>query len=277
MMNRGNRKRGHVTTIRGRRVVNAIIVGIVFVLLIPSNLVWAMHPLITDDTGTQGKGKFQFEKNGQYDYDKETNTGVTVKATGGVANNMLTYGAIDPVDIILNMPFLWIKVRENDIVTANAKGLTDTTLEVKWRFFEKNGFSFALKPGLIIPTGDHEKGLGAGKVGYTTFIIMSKDMEPWSFHANLGYKRNESTEDLRSDIWHASAAVVRAVTKDLKLVADLGIETNSEKECVTDPAYILAGIVYSLKENLDLDLGVKYGLTRPETNYSFLAGMTVRF
>jgi len=28
---------------------------------------WAAHPLITDDTGTQGKGKFQLELNGQYD------------------------------------------------------------------------------------------------------------------------------------------------------------------------------------------------------------------
>jgi hypothetical protein len=30
---------------------------------------WAAHPLITDDTGTQGKGKFQLELNGQYDWD----------------------------------------------------------------------------------------------------------------------------------------------------------------------------------------------------------------
>jgi hypothetical protein len=29
---------------------------------------WAAHPLITDDAGTQGKGKFQLELNGQYDW-----------------------------------------------------------------------------------------------------------------------------------------------------------------------------------------------------------------
>jgi hypothetical protein len=256
---------------------SAIIASIVSVLMLLSTTAWAMHPLITDDTGTQGKGKFQFEKNGQYDYEKETIAGVTVKEKGGLANNILTYGVVETVDVILNVPFLWFKVRENDMVTANARGLTDMTLEVKWRFFERGGFSFAFKPGMIIPTGDHDKGLGAGKVGYTAFFLMTKEMDPLAFHMNLGYKRNESTQNLRSDIWHASVAAVRAVTKNLKLVADLGIESNSEKEATTDPAYILGGIVYSIKDNFDLDLGVKYGLTKPETNYSFLAGLTVRF
>ncbi len=238
---------------------------------------WAMHPLITDDTGTQGKGKFQLEKNGQYDYEKETISGVRVEEKSALGNTILTYGIIENVDLILNVPYMWIKVRENGIVTTNAKGFSDATFETKWRFFDKDNLSLALKPGLIIPIGDHEKGLGAGKVGYTAFLIATKEIEPWAFHANLGYKRNESTEDLRSDIWHASVAVVRTLTKSLKLVADIGMETNQEKELTTDPAFILAGAVYSIKEHVDLDLGVKYGLTKPETNYSVLAGITVRF
>ena len=60
--------------------------GLIFVALLliacPS---WAAHPLITDDTGTQGKGKFQLELNGQYDWDKEKSEDVSVKTTGGQA------------------------------------------------------------------------------------------------------------------------------------------------------------------------------------------------
>ena len=37
--------------------------------------VWAAHPLVTDDAGTQGKGNFQFEVNGQYDRDKQDQQG----------------------------------------------------------------------------------------------------------------------------------------------------------------------------------------------------------
>ena len=42
----------------------------------------AAHPLITDDTGTQGRGKSQIEANAEYAYDKEQISGITVKATG---------------------------------------------------------------------------------------------------------------------------------------------------------------------------------------------------
>jgi hypothetical protein len=30
-------------------------------------------------------------------------------------------------------------------------------LELKWRFFEKDGLSFALKPGIAFPTGNEKK------------------------------------------------------------------------------------------------------------------------
>ena len=55
---------------------------ITFTTLLITATSWAAHPLITDDTGTQGKGKFQLELNGQYDRDKENIGKVSVKATG---------------------------------------------------------------------------------------------------------------------------------------------------------------------------------------------------
>lgn len=36
-----------------------------------SSASFAAHPHITDDTGTQGKGKFQLEVNSEFAYDKE--------------------------------------------------------------------------------------------------------------------------------------------------------------------------------------------------------------
>ena len=238
---------------------------------------WAAHPLITDDTGTQGKGKFQLELNGQYDWDKDNSEDVSVRSTGGQALAMLSYGIAENVDLILGLPYLWGKAEANEITVYDEKGIGDATLEAKWRLFEKDGFSMALKPGISFPTGNDDKGLGTGKLGGHIFLIGSKELGSWAFHANLGYIRNENDADERKDIWHASLAATWEVVKNLKLAADIGVERNTEEESSNNPAFLIGGIIYSITENLDVDLGVKYGLTEPEADISAMAGVTFRF
>jgi hypothetical protein len=247
-----------------------------FILIVPAPA-WAAHPLITDDTGTQGKGKYQLEVNGQYDSDKETIGGVSVKTTGGQAATTLSYGIIDNTDLVLSIPYAWSTVKQDDVTVSDEKGISDTTFEVKWRFFEKDGFSFALKPGVSFPTGDENKGLGSGKIGYHGYFIISKESAPWAFHMNLGYIRNENTVEERVDIWHASLAATYEVIKNLKVVGNIGIERNRDTDSDNDPAFLIGGIIYSVAENFDIDFGVKYGLAKAETDYSLLAGTTFRF
>jgi len=257
--------------------MHKVVIAVALSLVLSSgNVAFAAHPLITDDTGTQGKGKIQIEVNGQYDSDKETTDNTAVKTTGGQMAGTLSYGVIDSLDIILGQPYLWSDVREDGVITSHARGFSDTTLDVKWRFFEKDGYSLAVKPGISIPTGNDNKGLGAGKVGYHAYGIVSKEYGPFSFHLNLGYIRNENTADALRDIWHASAAATYEAVKNLKIVGDIGIERNPDKGSNIDPAYLLGGVIYSVAENFDIDIGVKYGLTNPETDCSVLAGITLR-
>jgi len=253
----------------GKLVLSAI-------LLVPA-AAWAAHPLITDDAGTQGKGKFQLEVNGQYDSDKETVSGVSVKSTGGQAGSTLSYGVIDNADLVLNLPYVWGKVTEDGVSVYDEKGISDVSFEVKWRFFEKDGLSVALKPGISFPTGNDEKGLGTGKTGYHMFLIGSKEAAPWVFHANLGYIRNENKADEEKNLWHASLATTYEVVKDLKLVGNIGMERNADKAADNDPVFLIAGAIYSVAENIDVDFGVKYGLSSSETDMSFMAGAAFRF
>jgi len=246
------------------------------VLFVPA-AVWAAHPLITDDSGTQGKGKFQLEVNGQYDSDKETVGGVSVKSTGEQAGSTLSYGVIDNADLVLNVPYVWGKVTEDGVSVYDENGLSDISFEVKWRFFEKDGLSLGLKPGISFPTGNDEKGLGTGKTGYHIFLIGSKEAAPWAFHANLGYMRNENKADEEKNLWHASLATTYEVVKDLKLVGNIGMERNADKAADNDPAFLIAGAIYSVAENIDLDAGVKYGLSSSETDVSFMVGAAFRF
>lgn len=210
----------------------------VMVLLWPC-MVFAAHPLITDDAGTQGKGKFQLEVNGQYDSDRETANGASVKTTGGQAAIALTYGIIDSVDLAAGLLYQGIREKDAGVLVSNERGISDATLDIKWRFFERDGFSFAVKPGASFPTGDEDKGLGAEKTGYHVFLIGTTEAAPWAFHANLGYVRNESKFDENKNLWHASLAATYEVVENLKLVGNIGSESNPEKNLTVIPRFSL--------------------------------------
>jgi hypothetical protein len=243
---------------------------------------YAAHPLITDDTGTQGKGKLLFELNGQTSNDREkasddTGTNIMTKGRESEVKAALSYGIMDNVDIILGFPYQWKKDKENDATTSEVRGIADMSLEVKWRLFDKDGFSIALKPGLTLPMGDKDKDLGTGRVTGSLYCIATKEVNALAFHLNLGYKRNDNRLDERENIWHASLAGELKVIKDLKLVANIGAERNTDKASGTNPAYILGGFVYSIRENLDTDFGIKIGLNETEKDITFLGGIALRF
>jgi hypothetical protein len=74
--------RGHVTKkYRMMKIFKSFAMMVLFLTV--SSHAWAAHPLITDDSGTQGRGRFQLEVNGQYDTDKKADTVATVRTTEG--------------------------------------------------------------------------------------------------------------------------------------------------------------------------------------------------
>ena len=249
----------------------------ILMMLVCQGAAFAAHPLITDDAGTQGKGKFQIEINSEFTYDKEIDLGGTRREAGGEVAAIVSYGIIDTVDIVLGVPYQWTKVKEEGVTISDDDGISDVSLEGKWRFYDKDWLSFAVKPGITFPTGNEERGLGAGRATYGIFFITTIEVEPLAFHLNLGYTRNENKVDERKDIWHVSLAAEAQIVKDLKAVGNIGVERNPDKSSNTAPAFILGGLIYSISENLDIDLGLKVGLNKPETDYSILAGAALRF
>lgn len=248
-----------------------LISTLVTILLFAGNA-YASHPLITDDTGTQGKGHVEFETGVEYGHEKES--GVTEDTTEIVP--VLAYGITDTMDIELCVPYQFTRVKEAGMKTTE-DGFSDVEIDLKWCFYEKDGLSFALRPLISFPTGDNEKGLGAGKVGYSLLLFITKEIKPLSIDVNLGYKRNENKLDEREDIWHASLSPRFEVAKGINVVADIGMETNPDKSSDTHPVFLLGGIIYSISKHLDMDIGLKGGLNKPETDYSILAGITFRY
>ncbi|MEI7706648.1 MAG: transporter [Chlorobium sp.] len=245
---------------------------------------FAAHPLMTDDTGTQGKGKFQFEYNGEYSRDDEHEAGVAEKETSGTLTAALTYGMTDNLDIVVGLPWQWGSLSVDGNLVSNDNGIGDTSVEVKWRFFEckKEEFSVALKPKVIFPTGDAQKGLGNGNISGGVLLIATKEWEHRALHGNIGYTHNsyalaQDNAILKQDIWHASVAAEFHMTEKLRSVADVSIDSNNERTADPNRVFLLGGLIYSVNDTFDLDLGVKAGLNHAETDKTILAGLTTRF
>lgn len=256
----------------------------------PSSLARAAHPFVTDDAGTQGAGNWQLELMGQRDrHDAAGDAGagpVIQRSRSTLLNPVLTYGLREDLDLAVGVSRERFRTTENGLVTENESGMADSTLELKWRFFERDGLSFALKPGVTLPTGDERRGLGTGRASWSVNLIGAYEADPWAVFANLAYARQryELAADAaasRDNLWRLSAGATLAVRKDLRLAGEAGVRTNEARDDPFFPgrraAFAMAGLIYSPAENIDLDIGVRKALNRAETDIVFLIGATFRW
>lgn len=224
----------------------------------------AGHPLVTDDTGTQGRGNHQIELNS----DQARGDGNKTR----VAALTYSYGLTPDLDIFVNLP----------AGLASPSGLGDVSLGMKWLIWEKQGTSLALAPELIGATGDEEKGLGNGKPGLALTVLASHLAGKWGVHGNLGTSLNryalpEDAHVNRRAVWRTSVAASYLFHPQWMLLAETGIAQNQSRASRTDPAFLLWGLVYSPHPDLDIDLGWKAGLNRAEARRQIGAGLTWRF
>jgi len=252
--------------------------------LLTATPVFGAHPLITDDTGTQGKGKIQVELNNAFAWNRTDDGGVNVKEDTGETALALSCGLAENIDLVVAIPFVWYTLRENGLTVADDSGIGDMSLEIKLRVYEneENGLSFAVKPGISIPTGDERQGFGSGEFSPGITLIATHEGDFGALHANVGYSRNNyKNEDddaaSRDDIWHASIAAELNMTERLRSVADIGTETSEDAKSGTHPVFLIGGLIYSVSDNLDLDIGLKCGLNDAETDTALLAGLATRF
>ena len=259
----------------GNIVSMAFVVAMMTYLLTPA--AFAARLLETDDAGTLGKGVFQVEMGLEMsDHRQDQDNMVTKERTTSVST-AFSYGIHDDIDIIMEFPYERMRAREDGITIHNEKGFSDLALDAKWRFFEKENLAFALKPGLSFPTGNDKKGLGTGRMTYGMVFITTMELEPLAFHLNAGYRRNENKGGERKDIWAANLAGEVSVAKPLKLVANVGVETNKDRDSATAPVFFLGGLIYSVTDNIDIDLGYKRGLNKAESDNTYIGGITIKF
>lgn len=224
----------------------------------------AAHPLVTEDTGTQGAGRWQLEVNAEWA--RERSGMEPFRAFLPAAT--LAYGFAETADLQVTLP--WLRERSGG---ETRRGALDTAIEVKWRFLESGPLSLALMPGITLPSGRDEPGFGAGRARWGSLLILSWEAERWAFHSHAGYLRNRNDHGERESLRHLSASVWLKPAEALKLVLDRSYDTNPDRESRGTVRQTIVGVIYSIGEDLDLDVGYRRG----EADRGWLAGVTARW
>jgi hypothetical protein len=221
---------------------------------------FAAHPLQTEDTGTQGTGNVEIENGLSW-----------TRADGStvfVYQPQLSFGATPALDLIVQPS--WVR-------QADARGWGDTNLDVKWRFFAAAPWSFGVRAGAALATGETGLGLPHGTASPHGTLIATYDEAPWTFHANLGLQRNPAATGERRYQQRVSGAVMWAANEHLIWTADASLRADPDPNRRTWPATLLGGVIYSVNPGLDLDVGYQGSAGAKPQARQWLMGLTYRF
>ena len=243
-----------------------------FVMLLMFFPVQAQLPLITDNTGVQGKGKGQIEVSNGLGFHNEHRC---IENSSEILPQF-AYGIHSKCDLVAGYPFLVSSVTVDSFASRIA-GFSDLSVELKYQVFKRKHLSFALKPGITLPTGRYSDGLGSGRVSGTLFCILTAEYPGVTLSGNAGYLRNENRCGDALNIWHASLDADKKLNEQFHFVCNAGAEKSPNPSESVVPVFALLGVYYCLSESCELSLGYERDFILKETHHSFIYGITLRF
>ena len=241
---------------------------------------FAMHPLVTDDAGTQGKGAVLVESSINYLKDSEFRSSAVPLA--------ITAGINDAMDAGVELPYLML--RPSAVTGQPQSGFSDVSFKFKHRFYErtkKDGEddqgerSLAYLVAYSQPTGREDLGLGAGTARMSARLLGTIEVESTELNANIGY--DSSGKALRRGnivfdyVVSATVAVKYERPKPWEPVAELIVLRAKGADGYERLASMLAGIIYEPSEQYYLDAGVRVGLNEQSEDYALLVGFGYKF
>jgi hypothetical protein len=248
-----------------RRLARALVTTAALQVLVAH----AAHPLISEDTGTQGSGKTELELG--------TATTHVADARVRELDPQLSYGVLDNLDAILRPSVFWLTGSAAD-AAGRRHGLGSTALDVKWRAAGEGPWTFGMRGGLDLPTA--QQGLGAQSVGEHVLAMATYDSEPLMGTVNLAYAhaaRDPAVPLLRRDVVRASAGALLNVSEDVRLAGDLALYNSSDS---TERGWLAVGVIgfiARLPWGFDVDAGYQFALNARAPTGAWLLGATVRW
>lgn len=233
-------------------------------MVIATSGAYAGHPMLSEDTGTQGRGNAELELGHAWSRDHG--------ASIFLFQPQLSYGTSSKFDLIIQPS--WTMVDAPD--AGRERGLGDTNLDFKWRFYGAAPWSLGVRAGLEVPTAQSDLGLPAHKVSPHGLLVLTADFTPLTLDANLGYSRVPDYLGARPDLLHFSAAATYAANERLFFVLDMAVDSNPDSQQSLPPAVALLGLIYTARPGLDLDVGYRGRLNTAAPIRQWLLGITYR-
>ena len=144
-------------------------------------------------------------------------------------------------------------------------GLGDVELGVKYRFLDRSddGWSAAVYPTFVLPTGDASRGLGNGHVQLLLPLWVQRSSGEWSWDAGIARLINRAPD--ARDSWFVGLLARRSFGDRLSLGAEVFRRTST---AVGEPsaAGFNVGAIVNFAPHQNLLISAGRGLTHVETN-----------
>jgi hypothetical protein len=240
--------------------------GLVAALALAAATAHAAHPILSEDPGTQGPGGVELELG------YAASRGEPGGGRGAQLAPQVAYGLAETVDVLVVPRYLWLRPAD----APRADGVGDTSLDVKWRFYDTERVQLALRAGLELPTGNASRGLGADDVGAHALVALAVAIDPVQWLVNVGYTRSRVAGE-RTHQPFASTAVVVPADGVVRTFVEVAAQANADPSRSTWPAVARTGLIWKAASWLDLDVGLEGRLNRAAPRSTLLAGATFRW
>jgi Putative MetA-pathway of phenol degradation len=117
------------------------------------------------------------------------------------------------------------------IFTEDDNGIEDMRLNYRLQALTEDEYTPAFAPrlSLVLPTGDRDKGFGAGLMGYETNLPFSKIVsDRWTLHFNAGMSVFPNVRDHHLTNYNLGASAIYAVSRDFNLMLETVAGWNDE-------------------------------------------------
>lgn len=170
----------------------------------------------------------------------------------------------------------WTVVREaSGTERRREEGAGDLSVRLKWNLWgnDEGATALALLPYGVIPSG--KDGVGAGTSTLGLAIPFAWDFaEGWSAATMAEFAWTDPGGEGTVG-WLQSASIGRDIGRDVGIYVELVFECTDGTGSATASAG--AGGTYAISDDVQLDGGMNFGLTRDAVDWNPFLGLTVRF
>jgi len=229
-------------------------------LLISPAISYAERPHVTEDLEATEFGKFELEIGGEFE-----NMGGGEDKTF-TNEYVLIAGIYDRTEMNVVVP-CQLYNSEN-----THEGIGDVQFLIKSRLIDEGDMSPAvgLLFNVITPTGDDEKELGSGHTDYEAKLLVGKKFGKLVLNVNGGYSFIKEGVDKLT----YSASAHYDLVESFHIVSEIVGEAD-HKAKNEDPLFIMGGFQAHFHERVIFDVGLRFGLTKDEPDYTLVTGITI--